>query len=111
MEVSRVDRPLERVAMDILGPLPETPRGNKYILVVGDYFTKWKEAYPLKNMEASSVARVFVNDFVCRFGVPESLHTDQGRNFESALIKEICQLLGVRKNTNNPIPPTVRWIG
>ena len=65
LEVSKVDRPLEWVAMDILGPLPETPRGSKYILVVGDYFTKWKEAYPLKNMEASSVARMFFNDFVC----------------------------------------------
>ena len=105
LEVSQVDRPLQRVAMDILGPLPETPRGSKYILVVGDYFTKWKEAYPLKNMEASSVARVFVNDFVCRFGVPESLHTDQGRNFESALIKEICQLLGVRKTRTTPYHP------
>ena len=63
--------------MDILGPLPENPHENKYNLVAGDYFTKWKEAYPLKNMEASSIAWVFVNDIVCRFGVPESLHTDQ----------------------------------
>ena len=41
-----VQRPLQRVAMDIFGPLPETPRGNRYILVIGDYFTKWKEAFP-----------------------------------------------------------------
>ena len=54
--MSMVSRPLERIAMDILCPLPEIPRGSKYILVVGDYFTKWKEAYPLKNMEATSVA-------------------------------------------------------
>ena len=62
-------------------------------------------AYPLRNMEASSVARVFVNDFVCRFGVPETLHTDQGRNFESAMIKEICQLLVVRKTRTTPYHP------
>ena len=105
LEVSKVDRPLERVAMDILGPLPETPRGNKYILVMGDYFIKWKEAYPLKNMEASSVALVFVNDFVCQFGVLESLHTDLGKNFESALKKEICQLFGVRKTRTTPYHP------
>ncbi|KAL5517079.1 hypothetical protein EMCRGX_G002548 [Ephydatia muelleri] len=75
--VSMVSRPLERVAMDILGPLPETPRGT----------------------------RAFVNEFVCRFGVPESLHTDLGKNFESALIKEICQLLGVKMTRTTPYHP------
>eukprot|EP00731_Ephydatia_muelleri_P003023 Em0001g3023a len=75
-------RPLQRVAMDIMGPLPETSRGNKYILVIADYFTKWSEAYPIPNMEAITVAICLVNEFICRFGVPEQLHSDQGRNFE-----------------------------
>eukprot|EP00731_Ephydatia_muelleri_P024449 Em0016g720a len=69
-------------AMDIMGPLPETSRGNKYILVIADYFTKWSEAYPIPNMEAITVAKCVVNEFICRFGVPEQLHSDQGRNFE-----------------------------
>ena len=67
-------RPLQRVAMDIMGPLPETSRGNKYILVIADYFTKWSEAYPIPNMEAITVAKCLVNEFICRFGVPEQLH-------------------------------------
>ena len=87
--------------MDILGPLPKTPQGRKYILVVSEYFPKWKEAYPLKNMEATSMARAFVNVFVC---VPEFLHTDQGKNFESALMKEICQLLGLKKTQTQTTP-------
>ena len=57
---------MERVAMDILGPLPLTDQGNKYILVDGDYFTKWTEEYPLPNQEASAVATVFVEQFVSR---------------------------------------------
>ena len=57
---------MERVAMDILGPLPKTDRGNVYVLVVRDYYTKWIEAYPLPNQEAETVARVFVEEFVCR---------------------------------------------
>ncbi|KAL5500047.1 hypothetical protein EMCRGX_G011541 [Ephydatia muelleri] len=64
--------PFQRVAMDILGPLPLTDRGNKYILV---------------------------------FGAPDVLHTDQGRNFESALFKEVCLLLGVQKTRTTPYHP------
>ena len=91
--------------MDIMGPLPETPRGNRYILVVGDYFTKWKEAYPLPDMEALSIAKVLVNEFICRFGVPDSIHTDQGKNFEAKVIQEICHLLGVTKTRTTPYHP------
>ena len=105
LEVSHASRPLERIAMDIMGPLPETPRGNRYILVVGDYFTKWKEAYPLPDMEALSIAKVLVSEFICRFGVPDSIHTDQGKNFESKLIQEICHLLGVTKTRTTPYHP------
>ncbi|KAL5503537.1 hypothetical protein EMCRGX_G010502 [Ephydatia muelleri] len=105
LEVSHAIRPLERIAMDILGPLPETPRGNRCILVVGDYFTKWTEAYPLPDMEALSIAKVLVNEFICRFGVPDSIHTDQGKNFEAKVIQEICHLLGVTKTRTTPYHP------
>ena len=105
MQSDLVGYPLQRVAMDILGPLPSTTRGNKYVLVVGDYFTKWVEAYPMINMEAKTVADLFVHQFVSRFGVPDTLHTDQGRNFESSLLKEVCQLLGVSKTRTSPYHP------
>ena len=62
--------------MDILGPLPLTDRGNKYVLVVGDYFTKWVEAYTMPNMEAGTVAELFVSRFVCQFGVVESINSN-----------------------------------
>jgi hypothetical protein len=52
-----------------MGPLPESEEGNKYILVIADYFTKWTEAFPLKNIEAQTVAKVIVEDFITRFGV------------------------------------------
>ena len=97
--------PLQRVAMDILGPLPETERGHKYVLVIADYFTKWTEAFPMPNMEAHTVANLFVYHFICRFGAPDYLHTDQGRNFESALMSEVCKLLGVSKTRTSPYHP------
>ena len=82
--------------------LPETERGNKYI---GDYFTKWKEAYPMRNMEATTVANILVQEFISCFGVPKYLHTDQGQNFEAGLIKEICSLLDIKKTRTSPYHP------
>ena len=60
-----VSRPMERIAMDILGPLSVTERRNCYILVVGDYFTRWKEAFPMKGMKAQTMACILVNEFIC----------------------------------------------
>ena len=59
----------------------------------------------MPNMEAKTVAELFVNQFIARFGVPDILHTDQGRNFESLLMKETCQLLGVQKTRTSPYHP------
>ena len=80
-----------------------TDRGNRYVLVVGDYFTKSMEAYPMANMEAGTVAGIFVQHFVSHYGVPDILHTNQGHNFESTL--EVCKLLGIVKTRTMPYRP------
>ncbi|KAL9957276.1 hypothetical protein ACROYT_G038892 [Oculina patagonica] len=100
-----VGAPMERIAVDILGPLPETPRKNKFILVVSDYFTKWTESYPIPNQEATTVAEKLVDEFICRFGVPRQLHSDQGTNFESKVFAEICKLLDIEKTRTTPLHP------
>ena len=100
-----VGAPMERVAVDILGPLPLTDQGNRYLLVAMDYFTKWPEVYPLPDQEASTIARVLVEGFFCRFGLPLELHTDQGGNFESRLFAEVCRLLGIEKTRTTPAYP------
>ena len=82
--------PMQMVATDILGPLPESSSGNSYILVAADYFTQWVEAYPIPSQEAVVVARRLVNEMFCRFSPPEQLHSDQGRQFESHLLAEEC---------------------
>ena len=81
--------PMQILAVDILGPLPRSEAGNSYILVVGDYFTRWIEAYPIPNQEAVTVAVVLVDQWFCRFSVPEQLHSVQGRQFESELMGEV----------------------
>ena len=82
--------PFERVTMDIIGPLPRTPRGNCYILTVVDHFTKHVEAYALQDQEAITVERVFLNEFVARYVMPYIIHTDQETNFESIFLKKFA---------------------
>ncbi|KAK4295125.1 hypothetical protein Pmani_032308 [Petrolisthes manimaculis] len=82
-----------------------TSRGNRFICVIMDYFTKWPEAYALPNHEAGTVAEVLVDQFFTRFGVPRELHSDQGREFESRVFHECCELLGIHKTRTTPLRP------
>ena len=105
MQVVRSGFPMERLAIDILGELPTTERGNKYILVIADYFTKWTECFPMPNMESKTCAKILVEEVVSRFGVPNCIHSDQGRQFESRLFKDMCQLLQIDKTRTTPYHP------
>ena len=75
------------------------------MLVVTDYFTKWTESYAIPNQEAETVAEKLVSEFVCRFGVPRELHSDQGTNFESKVVAEVCKLLDIEKTRTSPLHP------
>lgn len=99
LSLSQVGYPMERVALDILGPLPVSKHGNRYIIVISDYFTRWVEAFSLPNQEAATVAKTLVEEWICRFGAPDAIHTDQGKNFESQLFAEMCRMLGVKTRT------------
>ena len=79
------------------GPLPTSSCGNKYILVVTDLFTKWVEAFPLAKTDSVTLAKVLVNEIVCRYGVPRYLHSDQGANLVSEVIKSLCATLGINR--------------
>jgi hypothetical protein len=100
-----VGEPMERVALDILGPLPLSESGNKYILVIMDCFTKWTESIAIPDQEAKTVAQALLNNFISRFGSPLQLYTDQGRNFESALFQELCDLLDIDKTRTTSLRP------
>ncbi|KRX19743.1 Retrovirus-related Pol polyprotein from transposon [Trichinella nelsoni] len=98
---------MEIVIFDILGPVARSKNDNSYIMVVTDYFTRWVEAYALPNYQAETVARKLVQQFVCRFGTLMKPLSDQGAQFQGRLVTELCKLLGIKKNTNNCLPPTV----
>ena len=97
--------PTQVMAVDIVGPLPESDRGNSYIMVVGDYFIRWMEAFPIPNHKAVTIAEKLINEVFLRLSIPEQLHSDQGRQFESKLIAEVCHLLNIHKTRTTPYHP------
>lgn len=105
LQIFNTGAPFERIQMDILGHLPRSSKGNRYLLVVIDCFSKWVEALPLKSIKAKVVAEVFVDQIVFRFGIPLEVHTDQGKNFESELFREVLSLLGIRKTRTTALHP------
>ncbi|KAI4875706.1 hypothetical protein NFI96_023368 [Prochilodus magdalenae] len=80
--------PMERVAVDVLGPFPLTDAGNRYVLAAMDFFTKWPEAYAVPDQSAVTTAERLLEEFFCRFGLSEELHSDQGRSFESQVMTD-----------------------
>ena len=96
--------PFYMIGVDIIGPLNKTRSGNKYILSVIDYYTKYAEAEALPNQEAETIVRVLEQIFA-RHGMPSILLTDQGRNFESHLVKSMCQLFGIEKRRTTAYHP------
>lgn len=73
--------------------------------MVGDYFSKWVEVFAIPDQEAVTIAAKLVDEVYCRFSPPEQLHSDQGRQFESELVKEICKILRIAKSQTTPYHP------
>jgi len=97
--------PFHRVAFDMVGPLPETDLGNKHILVLVDYFTKWAEAYALPDRVAINVANAIVTRWFAAHGLPLKLHCDNAAEFRSKVMRELKDMFGVRGTFITPYRP------
>ena len=75
LQTIKAGHPMQIIAVDITGSFPESEAGNRYVLVVGDYFTRWMEAFAIPDQEAQTVARRLVDEVFCRFFPPEQLHS------------------------------------
>lgn len=98
------DAPMQLVCIDFLSLEPDR-KNHSSILVVTDHFTRYSQAYPTKDQKASTVAKILWDKFFVHYGFPARIHSDQGRDFESRLIRELTKTLGIRKSRTTPYHP------
>lgn len=99
-----MERPWQRIAVDIVGPLDRSRRGNRYLLTVMDFATRYPEAIPLRRTDAATVCEKLIETF-SRYGIPEELLSDRGSNFLAKLTKELMEKLGVKHIKTSPYHP------
>ncbi len=97
--------PFQRVPFDLIGPLPITETGKRFILVLVDYYTKWAEAYDLVDHKATTVADTITRNWIAHYGVPLRLHCDNAPEFRGHVLKEVKELLGVKGMFTTPYRP------
>lgn len=93
---SPVAKPLDRIFMDVVHFRPSAC-SNTCALVIVDQLTRWAEAYPMKNEKAELIAKIYLTQFILRYGVPREVVTDQGANFLSDLMEALYRLTGSKK--------------
>ena len=91
-----ISEPFKKIAIDIVGELPKSSSGHKYILTIVDYATRYPEAIPLRTTNSKVIADALIQ-FFSRVGIPEELVSDQGSNFISKLMMQLYESLGIRK--------------
>ncbi|KAI5348968.1 hypothetical protein L3X38_001855 [Prunus dulcis] len=97
--------PFAQWGLDLIGPMPEGKGQVKYAVVAVDYFTKWAEAEALATITAARIETFVWQSIVCRFGIPNSIVTDNGRQFENAKFKQFCSNLKIRLCFASPAHP------
>ena len=98
--------PMQRLHIDIMGPFFPSERGNKYILMIIDQFTKWVECHAIPDQTAQKVCVTLIDNFISRFGIPSEIHSDQGKNFDGSLFRALCRALEISKTRTTPYHPS-----
>ena len=101
----KVGKPFERIGIDFVGPLEKTEKGNRYILVVTDYLTKWPEAKAMKEATAENVVQFIYKRIICQHGCPKIILSDRGTHFRNKLVDGLCEKFEIKHKLSSPYHP------
>lgn len=102
----QTDKRFQFVCYDLAGPFtPVTIRGNRYALIIVDHYTHWPEFVALHNTEAPTIATALIDNWCCRYGIPDQFHSDGASNVHGSITKELCKRLGIGKTKSSRLHP------
>jgi len=94
--IIREPKPFKHIGIDVMGPLPLTMRGKRYIVLAVDLFTKWIEARAIEEADAQTIATFVYEDVICRHGIPAKITSDRGTEFVNELMSELTKEFGIK---------------
>lgn len=86
------------LAIDLFGPLPDEPNGEYFIFIIDDVCIKWLELFALQRATAEEYANNLINDIFLRYGLPRKIISDNGVQFVSAVMQQVCFTLGIKES-------------
>ena len=97
--------PNQRIHVDLFGPMKTSSKDSKFLLCMTDSFSKYAEVVAIPNKEAVTVANAIFSKWICRFGCPVQIHSDNGKEFINKLSKELFSLLDIKHTHTSPSHP------
>ncbi|XP_022859989.1 uncharacterized protein LOC111380608 [Olea europaea var. sylvestris] len=97
--------PFSKWGVDLIGPLPKARGGSSFAIVAIDYFTKCVEAEPLAKITEANTSKFLWKNIICRFGIPYSIVSGDGRQFDNKKVRSLCEELGIKKHFSMPHHP------
>jgi hypothetical protein len=103
MEISTTaSKPFEKYCLDVVGPLTETQKGNRYILTFQDELSKFLVAIPIARQDSERIAKELVMNIILKIGTPDKILTDQGSNILSEVFKDTYKILKIQTTPVHP---------
>ncbi|KAL5548179.1 hypothetical protein UlMin_003410 [Ulmus minor] len=97
--------PFAKWGIDLIGPLPQGICRMKFVVVAIDYYTKWVEAKPFPETTETRTTNFISKNIICRFGIPHSLVSNNGTQFNLAELRKLCLELGIKKHLSSVAHP------